>query len=78
MKDIVITSKTIRRELYWMLASFILAVLTNVCAIIAYDRPWVELVSQIGYVVFIAAGIYVLSLMLRGVWALLSLLFRKK
>lgn len=78
MKDIVITSKAICRELYWVLASFVLAVCTNIGAIIAYDRPWTELLSQIGYVVFITLGIYVILLVLRGVWALLSLPFRKK
>ena len=78
MKDIVITSKSICRELYWVLASFILAMCTNIGAIIAYDRPWTELVSQIGYVMFITVGIYLILLVLRGVWALLSFLFQKR
>ena len=50
----------LRRELYVLLGCFIAAFLTNVGAIIAYDRPWIELISQIGFVFFITGGIYVL------------------
>lgn len=73
MKDIIITQKDIVRELYIILVCFILACLVNVGAIIAYDRPWSELWSQIGFVVFIAAGIYVLLAVVR----ILISLFRK-
>ena len=65
MKDIVITAKTLRRELYVFLGCFIAACLTNVGAIIAYDRPWIELISQIGFVFFITGGIYVLLAVVR-------------
>lgn len=58
MKDIVITQKDLIRELYIILGCFVLACLVNVGAIIAYDRPWSELWSQIGFVLFIAAGVY--------------------
>ena len=73
MKDIVITQKHIVRELYMILGCFVLACLVNVGAIIAYDRPWSELWSQIGFVIFIAAGIYVLL----AVGRILICLFRK-
>lgn len=73
MKDIIITQKDIVRELYIFLVCFILACLVNVGAIIAYDRPWSELWSQIGFVVFIAAGIYVFLAVVR----ILICLFRK-
>ena len=73
MKDIVITQKHIVRELYMILGCFVLACLVNVGAIIAYDRPWAELWSQIGFVIFIAAGIYVLLAVVR----ILICLFRK-
>jgi len=77
MKDIVIKEKHIIRELYIALASFVAACLVNVGAIIAFDRPWSELWSQIGYVVFIAAGIYVLLAVIRIIVALVLSLFRK-
>lgn len=78
MKDIVITSAAIRRELRWLLASLVLAVLTNAGAIIAFDRPWTELFTQIGYTCFIALGIYVILLVCRAVVALICRIFRKK
>ena len=56
MKDIVITEKMIRRELYVLLGGFVAAMLVNVGAIIAYDRPWSELYSQIGFVFFITGA----------------------
>ena len=65
MKDIVITAKMIRRELFVLLGCFAAAFLVNVDAIVAYDRPWVELISQIGFVFFITGGIYVLLAVFR-------------
>ena len=65
MKDIVITEKMIRRELYVLLGCFVAACLVNVGAIIAYDRPWSELYSQIGFVLFITVGLYVLLAIFR-------------
>ena len=65
MKDIVITAKMIRRELFVLLGCFVAAFLVNVGAIIAYDRPWIELISQIGFVFFITGGIYVLLAVFR-------------
>ena len=77
MKDIVISEKHVRRELCFILVCFVLAFLVNVGAIIAYDRPWSELYSQIGYVLFITAGIYVLLAVVRIIVALLYRMFRK-
>ena len=77
MKDIVITEKMIRRELFVLLGCFVAAFLVNVGAIIAYDRPWVELISQIGFVFFIAGGIYVLLAIFRFLVWLVVKLFKK-
>ena len=78
MKDIVITQKDLIRELYIILGCFVLACLVNVGAIIAYDRPWSELWSQIGFVLFIAAGVYGLLAVVRVIVAVLFRLFRKR
>ena len=78
MKDIVITQKHIVRELYIILGCFVSACLVNVGAIIAYDRPWSELWSQIGFVLFIAAGVYGLLAVVRVIVAVLFRLFRKR
>ena len=50
MKDIIITSKKLKQERNIFLLSFLLAFIINVIAIIIYSRPWIEIISQIGYV----------------------------
>lgn len=60
MKDIVITAKRIRRERNFYIVSFVLAFLINIFAVVTYERPWVEIFSQIGYVVVISVAIYIL------------------
>lgn len=60
MKDIVITAKRIRKEINAYIVSFILAFIINIVAIIIYDRPWIELLSQIGFVVAISVAIYII------------------
>lgn len=67
----------IRREIYILLGCFVAAFLVNVGAIIAYDRPWVELVSQIGFVFFITGGIYVLLAVFRLLVWLVAKIFKK-
>lgn len=78
MKDIVIKGKFIRRELFVLLACFVVAFIMNVVAVFVYDRPLVEIVSQIGYVVVITACIYALLAVLRGIVALLARVFIRK
>ena len=77
MKDIVITEKMIRRELFVLLGCFVAACLVNVGAIIAFDRPWIELISQIGFVFFITGGIYVLLAVFRFLVWLVAKIFKK-
>ncbi len=60
MKDIIITSRKIRRERNIYLFSFALSFIINIIAIVIYTRPWTELFSQIGYVVAISFFIYFL------------------
>ena len=65
MKDIIITSKRIKKELYILLGCFIVAFAANIIAIIIYKTSWVETFSQIGYVVVITLYLYVLLAALR-------------
>ncbi|MDR1744053.1 MAG: hypothetical protein LBR48_09620 [Dysgonamonadaceae bacterium] len=58
MKDIVITSKMINREMRIWLICFLLAFLLNVVAVCIYKTSWVEIFSQIGYVVVISIVFY--------------------
>ena len=65
MKDIVITSKRIKKEIAWFAGCFAIAFITNIVVIIIYKTPWHEIFSQIGYVVVIALVLYMLLLLIR-------------
>lgn len=74
MKDTVIGAAAKRRELLAAGCCFAAACLVNVYAIVRYRTAWSELGSQLGYVVCLAAGFYVLSWPVR--WAVR--LFRRR
>jgi hypothetical protein len=77
MKDIIIRGTAFRRELYIFLGAFAAAVCTNIFAIIKYDRPAIELVSMIGYVLFTAVLFYFTLLAIRLIIKLFYLIFKK-
>ena len=72
MKDLVISARRIRREIRFAAAAFIVAFLTNLYAVVRFDRPWYELFTQMGYVVVITAGVYLLLWVPRPLAALVS------
>ena len=78
MKDIIITSKKLKQERNIYLLSFLLAFIINVIAIIIYSRPWIEIISQIGYVIVISFFIYLILWIPRGILIFLSHLFPRK
>lgn len=78
MKDLVISSKTIKRELFVLLSCFIVAFLINIASIIIYKTSWVEIFTQLGYVVVIAIVLYLLSGAVRLLIYLIKRAFRKK
>ena len=78
MKDIIITSKKLKQERNIYLLSFLLAFVINVIAIIVYSRPWIEIVSQIGYVIVISSFIYLILWIPRGIITFSIHLFRRK
>jgi hypothetical protein len=78
MKDIIITSRRLRQERNIYLLSFILAFIINVIAIIVYSRPWIEVISQIGYVIAISFLIYFLIWIPRGILAIAVSFFRRR
>ena len=77
MKDIIITSKKVKRELYILLGCFVVAVLINISAIVYYNTFWRELITQIGYEIVIAVSLYLVILIIRLVFKLMLLLFKK-
>ena len=76
MQVIVITSKQLRREAWILLGCFLAACAVNAGAILAYDRPWSELFTQIGYVIVLALALWILLLALRLLVFLLRALLR--
>lgn len=60
MKDLVISARCIRRELHFAAAAFLVAFAANLYAVVHFDRPWYELLTQLGYVVVITVVIYLL------------------
>nr|MBE6190943.1 hypothetical protein [Rikenellaceae bacterium] len=78
MKDIIIPARTIRRELWILLTLFVVAFLINVGAVWAYDRPWIELFSQLGFVVVITIALYLVCWIPRGIVRGLACVFRAK
>jgi 1,4-dihydroxy-2-naphthoate octaprenyltransferase len=76
MKDTVITARMKKRELMILLCCFATANLINIVAILCYGTRWIELFSQIGYVLFVTAVLYVLQLAAR--WVLCGLLRGKR
>ena len=68
MKDSVITAQRKRTELITLLVCFVIANVVNLCAIIAYGTRFVELVTQLGYVVIFSVALYIC-------WSVLRLIY---
>ncbi|MDR3309025.1 MAG: hypothetical protein LBS80_03640 [Tannerella sp.] len=65
MKDIIITSQRQKAELRWLAASFGLAFLLNLAAIIIYKTEWSELYTQILWTLALTIVIYALITVVR-------------
>ena len=77
MKDTVITARAKKRELWILLACFVVANITNWVAIIRFSAPWYEVFTQIGYVVVTSFVIYALIAVLRIAFKVYKLITRK-
>ena len=77
MKDTVITAQAKKRELWILLACFVVANVTNWVAIIRFSAPWYEVFTQIGYVVVTSLVIYALIAVLRIAFKVYKLITRK-
>lgn len=77
MKDITIPAKRLRKEIVIALCCFLFSFVVNIVAVIAYAKPWHEIFSQIGYVVVIAAVIWVIVLIIRIMLKLITKIFRR-
>ena len=77
MKDTIITAQAKKRELWILLACFVVANVTNWVAIIRFSAPWYEVFTQIGYVVVTTLVIYALIAILRIAFKVYKLITRK-
>ena len=77
MKDTIITAQAKKRELWVLLACFVVANITNWVAIIRFSAPWYEVFTQIGYVVVTSLVIYALIAVLRIAFNVYKLITRK-
>lgn len=77
MKDIVIRSWWIKREILLALSCFLLSFLTNIVAVIVYAKPWTEFFTQIGYVCLIAIVFYLIVLVFRLIVLLIKKIFKR-
>ena len=68
MKDIVVRSRVIRRELMLLGVMFLVAFLMNVYAIVVHQGQWSELLTQLHVVVLLTLFLYVLVLLIRLVY----------
>lgn len=76
MKDIVITHKSLKKEIYIFLSCFAISFMINMYSIIKYKTPLYELFTQIGYVLVIATAIYIIVLMVRTIIIIIRKLIR--
>ena len=77
MKDTIITARAKKRELWILLACFVVANITNWVAIIRFSAPWYEVFTQIGYIVVTTLVIYALIAVLRIAFKVYKLITRK-
>ena len=77
MKDTVITARAKKRELWILLACFVVANITNWVAIIRFSAPWYEVFTQIGYVVVTSLVKYALIAVLRIAFKVYKLITSK-
>lgn len=77
MKDLIITAKQVRRELFVLLACFVVAEGANIFSMIRYQTPWTEFFTQIGFVLIITAVLYIILIAIRVLAWLVKLIVEK-
>lgn len=77
MKDIIIKGHDLKRELWILLGCLLVSYGFNIYAIIHYDRPLIELVSTIGFVVIFGLIIYLVLLIVRIIVLILKKLIKR-
>ena len=78
MKDIIISTRRQKKEILIWLVCFCISFIVNVVAIIVYATQWKELLTHIGYVIFLSFVLYFLFLALRIIKFAFYKIFLKK
>lgn len=78
MKDLIITSRRLKKEIYILSTCFIIAFLINIFSIIAFKTPWYEIFTQIGYVIVITFVLYLIMACLRLFATIVLTIFKIK
>jgi hypothetical protein len=65
MKDITIKKEFILHEIRIIITLFALSFLLNVVAIIIYNGSWLEIITQLHYVILIAFVLYLILALFR-------------
>lgn len=76
MKELVISSKRLKKEILIFAICFIIAFAVNVIAIIYFKTPWYEMFTQIGYVLLITISLYFIVIAIRFIAFLIRKLIR--
>lgn len=71
MRDLIIKSNRIKKELQIFSSCFSVSFIINVYAIISFQTPWHEVFTQLGYVVTITVSLYLLLAVMRVIISLI-------
>lgn len=77
MKDTTIRAKWKKRELTFLIISFIAAFLFNVYSIIRFHHPFREILTQLHIVLALTFVFYVILVALRLVWWIFTIIYVK-
>ena len=78
MKDIIITSRRQKTELWFAAGAFVVANILNIYAIATYGAPAKEVFTSIFYVLAFTAVLYAFSVIVRLLIYSTTRLFKKK
>lgn len=82
MKDLVITKSRQKKEILYLFLCFLFAFGANAYAIHTYNSAWMELVTQLPYILIITSVLYIaftlFRLAFRALFKILFFPFRKK
>jgi len=65
MNDLIIRAKTLKREGVILIILFVVSFLVNLYAVIAFDGSYLELFTQIGWVLVITLVLYLVIALIR-------------